>query len=192
MNTAVALDPDQAFDDRMRLWGYWYGERGARVSQDALEEAASGAGLYRSPGAAAAAMPREDDAIAAAIRQITTMDRGANPRLQLMGRAAGLTRRDGTDGALPGWAADPIRGTESRSLKAKMAGGSYVPREAEAVELAVAALQRQHAAQGWAIRLHYCTFGDTKEKADRMDIGKGKFRELVAEGRGWVRCRLAA
>lgn len=192
MNTAVQLQPDEIFEARLRLWAYWFGERGQRASEEAAmleEELASGAGLYRSPGASATAVADEVDPVATIIRRVANMDRGGHQRRRLHGRAAGLI--DPKDNALPvpGWAVDPVRCAETRS---RGGGRSYVPAEAERVERAVLDLQAALAAQGLAMRLHYCTFGPSEDKAARMDLGRGKFRELVAEGRGWVRCRLGA
>lgn len=192
MTAAVKLHPDEIFEARLRLWAYWFGERAERACEEAAmleEETASGAGLYRSPGAQATSVVEEIDPVEMVIRRVTNMDRGGQQRRRLHGQAAGLIDQQQNARPVPSWAVDPVRCTETRGSSATFL---YTPPEALAVEKAVLALQGRHAAQGLALRLHYCTFGHPTEKAEKMCIGRGKFRELVAEGRGWVRCRLAA
>ncbi|KRG47360.1 hypothetical protein ARC20_03255 [Stenotrophomonas panacihumi] len=192
MSTALQLQPDEIFEARLRLWAYWFGERGQRASEEAAmleEEQASGAGLYRSPGASATAVAEDVDPVANIIRRVANRDRGGDPRRRLHGQAAGLSDRKGNVAPVPSWAVDPVRCAETRGAAGAR---TYVPTDAERVERAVLDLQARHAANGLALRLHYCTFGHPLEKAETMGIGRGKFRELVAEGRGWVRCRLGA
>jgi len=105
-----------------------------------------------------------------------------------MGQAAGLTDGKGNVLPVPVWAAEHVRGAETRSS----GGEIYVPQDAQRVERAVLDLQKVFPALGMAVRLHYCAAGHPADKAERMMIGRGKFREMVAEGRGWVRCRLGA
>jgi hypothetical protein len=190
MTAAVAFKPDEPFEAQLRLWAYWFGERGQRASEEAAlrdEEVASGAGLFRSPGAAATAAAQEVDVAATLIRMATTMDRGGIDRRSLHGQAAGLSDRRGNIAPVPTWALDPVRCAETRSSGSIR---TYVPPQAEQIEKSVLALQSALPAHGLAFRLHYCTFGHPLDKAAKLGIGRGKFRELVAEGRGWLRCKL--
>jgi hypothetical protein len=177
MSAAEQLDREEVFDARLRQWARYFGERRARGEEDAAyQEAAAGAGLYRSPAGKMAGQ-------GAGVPGLAPVGRDSSDRRTHMGQAAGLLDRKGNVAPVPSWAVEHIRATETRSS----GGGSYVPEDAQRIERAVLDLQRVMPAHGLAFRLNHCTAGHPAEKAARMGIGRGKLREMVAEARGWIR-----
>jgi hypothetical protein len=177
MSAAEKLDREEVFEARLRQWARYFGERRARGEEQlAHREAAAGAGLYRSPAGVMAGQ-------GAGVAGLAPLVRDSSGRRALMGQAAGLSDRKGNVAPVPSWAVEPIRATETRTS----AGASYVPEDAQRIERAVLDLQRAIPELGLAFRLNYCAAGHPAEKAERMGIGRGKLRELVAEARGWIR-----
>ena len=153
------------FDNLLRLWGYAYGQR--RPSEWEEDRSPTGdsplaRGMEFAPGRT---VRRLDSAYRRSIRQ---------------GEHA--------------WSRDPVPCKETRvAVGAVLAGGSrqFTP-EVARVEVAVMELHRSHAELGLAIRAEYCKRGGQGDKARELGIGRDKYREKVAEGRGWLRCKLAA
>lgn len=84
------------------------------------------------------------------------------------------------------WSRDPIPCKETR---ASIGSPPVAPSRSDKVPLVQAAwldLCRADKALGEALRLEYQCRDQQAEKAKRLGIGKGKFREMVAEAKGRV------
>lgn len=165
------------FENLLRLWGWTFGPR-----RQAQEE---GAGLYGVSALAGLGRP-------ATIRQTTTMDRGGLARRRMLGAAAGLVGKDGEVQAMPAWAVEPVRGTPTRTAAAKVLAPDFsVHPDALRVEQAVIRLRREEHELATVVRTQFCTFGPSIEKAERVGVKLGVYRERLAEAKGWLRRDLA-
>lgn len=109
-------------------------------------------------------------------------------RLLLLGKNAGLQRKDGA-APVPAWASDPVRAPRSSN-----GGKGYVVRDpiAEAVEHAALQLHRFDATMGVCLRVEYCVFGRFKEKVERAGFHLGvklparEYRRGVDRAKVWM------
>lgn len=163
----------EEFENLLRLWGWAFGPR-----RQAQEE---GAGLYGVSALAGLGRP-------ATIRQTTTMDRGGWSRRRMLGAAAGLVDEKGVTHLAPSWTVEPVRATATRTAAAKLLSPDYsIPPDAMRVEQAVIRLRRAEAELAEVVRTQFCSFGPSREKADRAGISLGVYRERLAEAKGWIR-----
>lgn len=166
------------FENLLLLWGYAFGPHSSSGQLSYFGDSAIAAfGQTRSSTAHTAAM-----------------DRGGVSRRRLMGAAAGLVGRDGNPLLVPTWAAQPVRGTTTRTATAKLLGVGAQEFSPEVMRVEVAAMQlhRLDDLLGSVLRAEYCSLGGQDEKSRRFNLRRGAYRERVAEARGWMRCRLAA
>lgn len=90
------------------------------------------------------------------------------------------------------WSRDPIPCTESRHAVGSPALGIRdKDPEVSIVQSAWLAMLRADPHLAQAIRVEYQVRGTQSEKAAHLAIGRGQYREAVAEGRGWMRNRLS-
>jgi hypothetical protein len=163
------------FENLLRMWGFAFGPR--RGAYDV------GPSVYGDS-------PLAHFGRARTIRQVTTMDRGGIGRRTRMGAAAGLLDATGERvRAVPTWAVEPVRGSQSRSVGAKVLATDdpeFSP-EVMRVERAATSLQRADSLLGQVLRAEYCTLGGQEEKSHRFNLRRNAYRERLAEARGWVR-----
>lgn len=158
------------FETMLLIWGHAFGPRSAEAV----------VASYGSSTLAGLGRPT--------IRQVTTMDRGGHQRRRLMGAAAGLVDEHGRPRLLPSWAAEPVRGSSTRSAGAKvLATDSIIPTEAARVEQSVKRLAREESELALVLRAQYCQLGRQAEKAEAMGMARNAYRERLAEARGWLR-----
>lgn len=105
-------------------------------------------------------------------------------RLAAMGQSAGIARA-------PGWAADPITATETRSGH----GNTFDVRityEVQAVQDAWLALHRFHAKHAEVVRVQYQVRAVRQaEKAEGLGISRSRYNEMLASGKLWIHARMA-
>lgn len=96
--------------------------------------------------------------------------RDGRGRRAIMANTAGLVTQQTPDVIAPGWAADPIRGSQTRGI-----GRPWHPDPvAEVVELAALALHRFDVWKGVCLRLEYCARGFQADKAVRAGVILGR------------------
>ncbi|QWP79214.1 hypothetical protein J5226_12855 [Lysobacter sp. K5869] len=162
------MSPDQ-LEILLRLWGAAYGEHRPRE----WDEPSSPGGMSPLARAAEFAPGRKVRRLDAAYRRACRAVRGGRPE----------------------WASDPVRFTETRVAGSRAPTGgarSVLNPEASRVEAAVLRLQRVDDTLGQIVRAEYCRRGGQGDKARAFEMGRGQFREAVAEGRGWLRRELAS
>lgn len=89
------------------------------------------------------------------------------------------------------WSRDPIPCVESRHVVGSPAlGATDRDPEVTLVQSAWMSLLRSDPQLAQAIRTEYQVRGTQADKAAQLGIGRGQYREAVAEARGWMRQRL--
>lgn len=151
------------FEAAMRRWGWVYGEQPDRE----LPESA------RSPDVHPIARAMRFAPGTADKRRMTSYAR---------------TLRDGERS----WSRDPIPCVETRQSGWQAPVAPSQSDGAEIIQRAWIELTRESLIIAEAVRLEYQIRGEKqREKAQRMGLGANKYRELLAEGRGWIRARVA-
>lgn len=119
--------------------------------------------------------------------------RDGHGRRSIMATAAGLRTDQRPDVIAPGWAADPIRGSQTRGV-----GRPWHPDPvAEAVETAALRLHRFDPWKGVCLRLEYCARGFQADKAERAGrilerpIKLRRYRQEVDMAKVWMAGNLA-
>jgi hypothetical protein len=114
--------------------------------------------------------------------------RDGRGRRAILAQAAGLRTKDTPDVLAPGWAADPIRGHQTRGI-----GRPWHPDPiAEVVELAALDLHAFDPWQGVCLRLEYCARGFQADKAVRAGlilertIKLRRYRQELDMAKGWM------
>ncbi len=91
------------------------------------------------------------------------------------------------------WTRDPMPCTETRTAgPLSLATSPRFSPAVEAVQSAWLELRRIHHDQAEVIRLEYQVRMGQGAKAKKLGIGRGLYREHLAEARGWMRARLEA
>jgi predicted DNA-binding protein (UPF0251 family) len=147
----------------LRRWGWVYGER------PEMAELPEGA---KAP------------AVHPIARAMEFGCRGTDKRLSVS------YRRKVLDGERP-WSRDPIPCTETRTISSAAPVAPSQRDGAEIVQRAWLVLRRQSPDGAEALRLQYQVRDTQRAKADAMGIKVGRYREILAEARGWVAGALA-
>lgn len=89
----------------------------------------------------------------------------------------------------PAWGRDHVKGRETR---AAVHHSPPLISDAARVETAYQELRAKHPELADCLYLRYCASGGVSDKARRLGLTVGKFREGVASARNWMGWRLGA
>lgn len=109
---------------------------------------------------------------------------GTNDKRQMISYHRSL--RDGEKA----WSRDPIRCTETRTGSSKPPIYVSNDDDAEVIQREWLIMTKVHHVAAEALRLQYQVRDEQRAKAKRMGMARNKFREVVAEARGWILARI--
>lgn len=89
------------------------------------------------------------------------------------------------------WSRDPIKCTETRSVRGSAPAARPEHQVSTAIQQAWLELKRVDALLAEVLRLEYQVREQQGDKATAMGVGRGKYRELLAEAKGWVFAKLS-
>ena len=90
------------------------------------------------------------------------------------------------------WSRDPIQCTETRPAIGSAPVAPAKHDTAPQVQAAWLALSRLDIRLAGVVRLEYQVRDGQAEKARQMGIGRGRYREMLAEGKGWMLAQMVS